>query len=117
MSAVCPANHQRHKIKSEFTTSLLEGCIICGRTEFLFICFLISIDLFVVVAFCFKPFHFSMLFSVDSTIYFFIIADIFSYLPFLYSCVSFLGVLMLLLCTPLGFARLFTIVGDLVSFC
>ena len=71
MSAVFPANHQRHKIKSEFTTSLLEGYIICGHTEFLFICFLISIDLFVVVAFCFKPFHFSMLFSVDSTIYFF----------------------------------------------
>jgi len=36
------------------------------------------------------------------------------YLPFLYSCVSFLGVLLLLICTPLGFARLFTIVGDLV---
>jgi hypothetical protein len=41
-------------------------------------------------------------------------ADVYSYLPFLYSCVSFLGVLMLLICTPLGFARLFTIVGDLV---
>lgn len=40
--------------------------------------------------------------------------NVYSYLPFLYSCVSFLGVLMLLLCTPLGFARLFTIVGDLV---
>ena len=26
----------------------------------------------------------------------------------------FLGVLLLLICTPLGFARLFTIVGDLV---
>lgn len=36
------------------------------------------------------------------------------YLPFLYSCVSFLGVLMLLLCTPVGFARLFTVVGELV---
>merc|ERR1719187_3134724 len=36
------------------------------------------------------------------------------YLPFLYSCVSFIGVLLLLICTPLGFARLFTLVGDLV---
>ncbi|XP_065218464.1 protein Lilipod [Planococcus citri] len=34
------------------------------------------------------------------------------HLPFLYSCISFLGVLMLLLCTPLGFARLFTVVGQ-----
>ena len=42
------------------------------------------------------------------------ISDVYHWLPFLYSCVSFLGVLMLLLCTPLGFARLFTIVGDLV---
>jgi len=40
--------------------------------------------------------------------------NVYHWLPFLYSCVSFLGVLMLLLCTPLGFARLFTIVGDLV---
>jgi len=40
--------------------------------------------------------------------------NVYSYLPFLYSCVSFLGVLLLLICTPLGFARLFTIVGDLV---
>ncbi len=40
--------------------------------------------------------------------------NVYSYLPFLYSCVSFVGVLMLLICTPLGFARLFTIVGDLV---
>ncbi len=38
----------------------------------------------------------------------------YSYLPFLYSCVSFVGVLLLLLCTPLGFARLFALVGDLV---
>ncbi|XP_040579824.1 limb region 1 protein homolog isoform X2 [Lepeophtheirus salmonis] len=42
------------------------------------------------------------------------ILNVYSYLPFLYSCVSFLGVLMLLICTPIGFARLFTIVGDLV---
>lgn len=33
------------------------------------------------------------------------------YLPFLYSCISFLGVVMLLLCTPLGFGHLFTVVG------
>ncbi|GFY40584.1 protein Lilipod [Trichonephila inaurata madagascariensis] len=36
------------------------------------------------------------------------------YLPFLYSCVSFLGVLMLLICTPIGFARLFTAIGKLL---
>jgi len=36
------------------------------------------------------------------------------YLPFLYSCMSFLGVLMLLLCTPLGFIRLFGIVSRLL---
>lgn len=41
-------------------------------------------------------------------------SDVYSYLPFLYSCVSFMGVILLLICTPLGFARLFTIVGDLV---
>ena len=54
------------------------------------------------------------------------------YLPFLYSCVrsvtniiialyslgqpllfSFLGVLLLLVCTPLGFVKLFTLVGPL----
>ncbi|KAG5899167.1 hypothetical protein JTB14_029002 [Gonioctena quinquepunctata] len=34
------------------------------------------------------------------------------YLPFLYSCISFLGVLMLLVCTPLGFVRLFDVVGQ-----
>jgi len=37
------------------------------------------------------------------------------YLPFLYSCVSFLGVLLLLVCTPFGFVRLFTLVGELVT--
>lgn len=36
------------------------------------------------------------------------------YLPFLYSCISFIGVLFLLICTPLGFARLFTIVSNLI---
>uniref|UniRef100_V5GR09 Protein LMBR1L n=1 Tax=Anoplophora glabripennis TaxID=217634 RepID=V5GR09_ANOGL len=34
------------------------------------------------------------------------------YLPFLYSCISFLGVLILLVCTPLGFVRLFDVVGQ-----
>ena len=42
------------------------------------------------------------------------IYSVVSFLPFLYSCVSFLGGVMLLICTPLGFARLFTVVGDLV---
>ena len=37
-----------------------------------------------------------------------------NYLPFLYSCVSFLGVVLLLLCTPLGFARLFTVLGKII---
>ncbi|RWS30843.1 protein LMBR1L-like protein, partial [Leptotrombidium deliense] len=36
------------------------------------------------------------------------------YLPFLYSCVSFLGVVLLLLCTPVGIARLFTVFGELI---
>ncbi|KAG8200148.1 hypothetical protein JTE90_018931 [Oedothorax gibbosus] len=36
------------------------------------------------------------------------------YLPFLYSCVSFIGVLMLLICTPVGFGRLFTVTGTLL---
>ncbi|XP_020292441.1 protein Lilipod [Pseudomyrmex gracilis] len=34
------------------------------------------------------------------------------YLPFLYSCVSFVGVVMLLVCTPVGFVRLFGVVGS-----
>ncbi|XP_017770859.1 PREDICTED: protein Lilipod isoform X2 [Nicrophorus vespilloides] len=39
--------------------------------------------------------------------------DVWSYhLPFLYSCISFIGVLMLLVCTPLGFVRLFDVVGQ-----
>ncbi|KRT83322.1 hypothetical protein AMK59_3445, partial [Oryctes borbonicus] len=39
--------------------------------------------------------------------------DLWSYhLPFLYSCISFIGVLMLLVCTPLGFVRLFDVVGQ-----
>ncbi|CAH1774245.1 unnamed protein product [Owenia fusiformis] len=36
------------------------------------------------------------------------------YLPLLYSFISLLGVLMLLICTPVGFARLFTVMGQLV---
>ncbi|XP_077484435.1 LMBR1-like protein lilipod isoform X2 [Amblyomma americanum] len=36
------------------------------------------------------------------------------YLPFLYSCLSCFGVMLLLMCTPVGFARLFTVLGELV---
>ncbi|XP_054721963.1 protein Lilipod-like [Uloborus diversus] len=36
------------------------------------------------------------------------------YLPFLYSCVSFFGVLMLLSCTPVGFARLFSVMTNIL---
>nr|XP_040221043.2 protein Lilipod isoform X1 [Anopheles coluzzii] len=36
------------------------------------------------------------------------------HLPFLYSCVSFLGVLLLLVCTPMGFVRLFGVVGKVL---
>ncbi|XP_018797774.1 PREDICTED: protein Lilipod [Bactrocera latifrons] len=36
------------------------------------------------------------------------------HLPFLYSCVSFMGVLLLLVCTPLGFVRLFGVVGQVL---
>ncbi|PFX24735.1 Limb region 1 protein-like [Stylophora pistillata] len=35
-------------------------------------------------------------------------------LPFIYSCISLLGALMLLLCTPVGFARMFTVLGQYV---
>uniref|UniRef100_A0A1B6CFN2 Uncharacterized protein n=1 Tax=Clastoptera arizonana TaxID=38151 RepID=A0A1B6CFN2_9HEMI len=53
--------------------------------------------------------------SENSNISLVLISDIWSYhLPFLYSCISFLGVLLLLLCTPLGFARLFGVVGHLL---
>ncbi|XP_041970408.1 protein Lilipod [Aricia agestis] len=37
--------------------------------------------------------------------------SLWTYLPFLYSCVSFVGVLMLLVFTPLGFVRLFGVVS------
>ena len=36
------------------------------------------------------------------------------YLPLLYSCVSFMGVILLLLCTPVGIATFFTVLGDLI---
>ncbi|XP_058125050.1 protein Lilipod [Anopheles coustani] len=36
------------------------------------------------------------------------------HLPFLYSCVSFIGVLLLLVCTPMGFVRLFGVVGQVL---
>ncbi|XP_031551768.1 limb region 1 protein homolog [Actinia tenebrosa] len=35
-------------------------------------------------------------------------------LPFIYSCISLLGGLMLLVCTPVGFARMFTVLGQYV---
>ncbi|XP_033098020.1 protein LMBR1L-like isoform X2 [Anneissia japonica] len=36
------------------------------------------------------------------------------YLPFLYSCISILGVLMLLISAPLGFTRMFSVIGAIV---
>ena len=39
---------------------------------------------------------------------------VWQFLPFMYSCISFLGVLFLLVCTPVGIARLFTVLGELV---
>ncbi|KAL1509903.1 hypothetical protein ABEB36_004570 [Hypothenemus hampei] len=43
------------------------------------------------------------------------ILNLWSYLPFLYSCISFLGALILLVCTPLGFVRLFDVVGKFLT--
>lgn len=37
-----------------------------------------------------------------------------NHLPLLYSCVSFLGVLLLLVCTPIGIAKLFGVLGELI---
>ncbi|XP_022643341.1 limb region 1 protein homolog [Varroa jacobsoni] len=37
------------------------------------------------------------------------------FLPFLYSIVSFFGCLLLLICTPLGFARLFTVISEWIT--
>ncbi|XP_033729212.1 limb region 1 protein homolog isoform X2 [Pecten maximus] len=36
------------------------------------------------------------------------------YLPYIYAIISFTGVIVLLLCTPVGFARMFTVMGKLV---
>ncbi|XP_059141717.1 limb region 1 protein homolog isoform X2 [Physella acuta] len=36
------------------------------------------------------------------------------HLPYLYSCISFIGVLVLLMCTPVGVARMFTVMGQLI---
>lgn len=58
--------------------------------------------------------NFFMFLTRSNVIIFTVTVDVYNYLPFLYSCVSFLGVIMLLIGTPLGFARLFTIVGDSV---
>ena len=38
---------------------------------------------------------------------------IWQYLPFLYSCISFIGALLLLLCTPLGISHLFTVLHQM----
>lgn len=57
--------------------------------------------------------HFAFLFPFHPS--FVALTDLGSYhLPFLYSCVSFIGVLLLLLCTPLGFIRLFGVVGQVL---
>ena len=36
------------------------------------------------------------------------------YMFYLYSCVSFVGVAMLLVCTPVGFTRLFSVIGKII---
>ncbi|XP_035828986.1 protein LMBR1L [Aplysia californica] len=36
------------------------------------------------------------------------------HLPYMYSCISFLGVCILLLCTPVGVARMFTVMDQLI---
>lgn len=36
------------------------------------------------------------------------------YLPYLYSCISLFGVLLLLVCTPVGLSRMFTVTGTLL---
>ncbi|XP_052807100.1 limb region 1 protein homolog isoform X2 [Mya arenaria] len=44
------------------------------------------------------------------------LADVWTvYLPMLYSVISFLGVLLLLLCTPVGFFSMFTFMGQLIQ--
>ena len=41
-------------------------------------------------------------------------AEVMDHLPLLYSCVAFVGSVLLLLGTPLGFARLFTVLGQVI---
>ncbi|XP_044148620.1 limb region 1 protein homolog isoform X1 [Bufo gargarizans] len=36
------------------------------------------------------------------------------YLPYLYSCISLMGCLLLLLCTPVGLSRMFAVIGQLL---
>ncbi|XP_008845493.1 limb region 1 protein homolog isoform X3 [Nannospalax galili] len=36
------------------------------------------------------------------------------YLPYLYSCISLMGCLLLLVCTPVGLSRMFTVMGQLL---
>ncbi|XP_077160513.1 limb region 1 protein homolog isoform X2 [Paroedura picta] len=36
------------------------------------------------------------------------------YLPYLYSCISLMGCLLLLICTPVGLSRMFTVMGQLL---
>uniref|UniRef100_A0A673ARN2 Limb development membrane protein 1 n=1 Tax=Sphaeramia orbicularis TaxID=375764 RepID=A0A673ARN2_9TELE len=36
------------------------------------------------------------------------------YLPYLYSCISLMGGLLLLMCTPVGLSRMFTVMGQLL---
>lgn len=40
---------------------------------------------------------------------------IWHYLPFLYSCISFIGALLLLLCTPLGISHLFSVLSEMYT--
>lgn len=40
---------------------------------------------------------------------------IWHYLPFLYSCISFIGALLLLLCTPLGISHLFSVLSQMYT--
>ncbi|VVC24893.1 Lipocalin-interacting membrane receptor,LMBR1-like membrane protein [Cinara cedri] len=51
------------------------------------------------------------LFYAEQSLFYMLVNLWNNYLPFLYSCISFIGVLMLLICTPVGFATLFTILS------
>ncbi|XP_061877622.1 limb region 1 protein homolog isoform X2 [Entelurus aequoreus] len=45
----------------------------------------------------------------------FVIVDLWEfYLPYLYSCISLMGGLLLLMCTPVGLSRMFTVMGQLL---